>query len=165
VWPLSVAYGWIFGFLPALVIVSFASTAGATVALFISRYLLRDYVQQRFSARWLAVNRGLEREGATFLLTLRLIPVVPFFLVNWLMGVTDFRASTFWWVSQIGMLPATCLYVWAGASVPTLAELRREGANGLLSWKLIAAMFMLALFPLVIRKVVRWWRSRYVPQV
>jgi uncharacterized membrane protein YdjX (TVP38/TMEM64 family) len=152
IWPLSVAYGWLFGFLPALVVVSFASTAGATVALLISRYVLRDFVERRFGARWRAIERGVERDAISFLLTLRLIPVIPFFLVNLLMGPTRIPLRTYWWVSQVGMLPATCVYVWAGASVPSLNELAKRGAAGLLSWQLAAALTAIGLLPYVGRK-------------
>ena len=155
IWPLSVAYGWLFGFMPALLIISFASTAGATVAMLLSRFVLHDAVERRFGSRLQAIHRGIAREGALYLLTLRLIPLIPFFLVNLLMGLTRMRVRTFWWASQIGMLPATAVYAWAGASVPSLEELTESGIRGLLRWQLVAALVLLAILPLAMRWLVR----------
>src|SRR5262249_25513537 len=113
VWTL--AGGVLFGRWLGTLVVSFASTAGATLAFLVSRYLLRDFVQRRFG-RWLEpINRGVEADGAYYLLTLRLVPAFPFFVVNALMGLTPMRIGTYWWVSQLAMLPATFLYGNAGA--------------------------------------------------
>jgi uncharacterized membrane protein YdjX (TVP38/TMEM64 family) len=158
IWPLTVVYGWLFGFWPALLVVSFASTAGGTVGLLISRYLLREFVEQRFPGRWQAIDRGVDREGVSYLLMLRLMPVVPFFVVNLLMGLTRMRVRTFWWASQLGMLPATCIYVYAGATVPSLQALKEQGVAGLVSWQTTTALILLGLFPLVVRHGVRVWR-------
>jgi uncharacterized membrane protein YdjX (TVP38/TMEM64 family) len=150
---MSLVYGWLFGFWRALVLVSFASTMGATIAFLLSRFLFRDAIQTRFRERLAAFNEALAREGAFYLFTLRLIPQVPFFLVNLVMGLTPVRTSTFWWVSQLGMLPGTCLYVYAGASVGNLESLRDNGLTGILTWKLAVAFTMLGLFPLVVKKL------------
>jgi len=120
---LSLAYGWYFGWIRGVILVSFASTAGATVAFLLSRYLFRDALQSRFKAQLTAFNRALEREGAFYLFTLRLIPAVPFFVVNVVMGLTRIRTATFWWVSQVGMLAGTVAYLYAGSTVPSLAHL------------------------------------------
>jgi uncharacterized membrane protein YdjX (TVP38/TMEM64 family) len=150
---LSLAYGWLFGFWRGLVLVSFASTAGATVAFLMSRFLFRDAIQARFGDRLRAFNEALAREGAFYLFTLRLIPQVPFFVVNLLMGVTPIRAATFWWVSQLGMLPGTCVYIYAGSSVSSLETLRDKGISGLVTWQLLLAFTLLGLFPLIVKHV------------
>lgn len=156
---LSLAYGWLFGFWRGLVLVSFASTAGATVAFLMSRFLFRDAIRSRFGNRLTAFNEALAREGAFYLFTLRLIPQVPFFVVNLLMGLTPIRASTFWWVSQLGMLPGTCVYVYAGSSVSSLETLRDQGVSGLVTWQLLLAFTLLGLFPLIVKRAMSSWAS------
>ena len=157
---LSLAYGWLFGFGRALVLVSFASTAGATVAFLMSRFLFRDVIRSRFGERLTAFNEALAREGAFYLFTLRLIPQVPFFVVNLLMGLTPLRTTTFWWVSQLGMLPGTCVYVYAGSSVSSLERLRDEGVSGLVTWQLLLAFSLLGLFPLIVKRTMSAWNER-----
>ncbi len=152
---LTLAYAWYFGFWRALLLVSFASTAGATVAFLLSRYLLRDAVAARFGDRLRSFNQALEKEGAYYLLTLRLIPLVPFFVINTVMGLTPMRTRTFWWVSQLGMLPGTAVYVYAGASVPSLQVFAEQGTRGLLSPQLIAALTLLGLMPLATKRLLR----------
>jgi len=156
--PLSLAYGWFFGFLPAMAVVSFGSTAGATVAFAFSRYLLRDSIQARFGERLAGFNDALRREGAFYLFTLRLIPAVPFFVINVVMGLTPIRVLTFWIVSQIGMLPGTAVYVYAGASIPSADELAKQGLSGLLSPQLLVAFTLLGLFPIVVKKLINRFR-------
>lgn len=151
---LTLAYGWYFGFWAALLVVSFGSTGGATLAFLLTRYFFRDWVQQRFAARLQAINAAFDREGALYLFTLRLIPAVPFFVINALMGLTKIRVTTFWWVSQLGMLPGTAAYVYAGASVPSLQSLARDGVGKVLSWQLILAFAILGLLPLIIKRAV-----------
>ena len=162
--PLSLAYGWYFGFVRAVVLVSFASTAGATLAFLFSRYLLRDAIQGRFGPRLEAFNRALDREGAFYLFTLRLIPIVPFFVINVVMGLTKIPTRTFWWVSQVGMLAGTMVYVYAGASIPTLAELADASPASILTPKLFIAFALLGLFPLVVKKIVGRLRPMPVEQ-
>ena len=159
---LSLAYGWLFGFWRGLVLVSFASTTGATVAFLMSRFLFRDAIRSRFGERLTAFNEALAREGAFYLFTLRLIPQVPFFVVNLLMGLTPLRTTTFWWVSQLGMLPGTCVYVYAGSSVSSLERLRDEGVSGLVTWQLLVAFALLGLFPLLVKRAVTVWSRRIV---
>src|SRR5690606_17025192 len=134
--------GAVFGFLAGLVIVSFASTIGATLAFLSSRLLFRDAVRRRFGGRLAALERGFERDGPFYLFTLRLVPAVPFFLVNLLMGLTPIRARTFYWVSQLGMLPGTLVYVNAGRELG-----RVESLAGILSPALVASFVALAAFP------------------
>ncbi|TWU07521.1 TVP38/TMEM64 family protein [Stieleria varia] len=151
---LTLVMAWYFGFARAMVLVSFASTTGATVAFLLSRFLLRDTIQSRFGDRLATFNENLEREGAFYLFTLRLIPAVPFFVINVVMGLTPMKTWTFWWVSQLGMLAGTAVYVYAGASFPTLNALAENGAGGILSWKLIVAFIALGLFPLAAKKII-----------
>ncbi|MCA9006410.1 MAG: TVP38/TMEM64 family protein [Planctomycetaceae bacterium] len=152
--PLTLSYGWFFGFWKGLLLVSFASTGGATLAFLTSRYLFRAAIQSRYSDRFASFNRQFEQEGAFYLFTLRLVVAVPFFLINLLMGLTTIRVWTFWWVSQLGMLAGTAVYVYAGTSVPTLQELSRQGARGILSPQLIIAFILLGTFPLLVKKIV-----------
>lgn len=152
---MSLAIGWLFGFRRALLLVSFASTAGASLAFLLSRYLLRDVVQQRFGERLAPINDAFARDGAYFLFSLRLIPAVPFFLINVLMALTPIRLWTFWWVSQLGMLPGTAVYVYAGSSVPNLRTLADQGATGILTPHVLFAFTLLGLFPILIRSIAK----------
>lgn len=111
-------------------------------------------------ARLTGINDALEREGAFYLFTLRLIPVVPFFVVNAVMGLTRIRATTFWWVSQIGMLPGTAAFVYAGSTVPSLEVLAKEGVGKVLSWQLVLGFVILGLFPLAVKKLVSLFASQ-----
>ncbi|MEE3368168.1 MAG: TVP38/TMEM64 family protein [Planctomycetota bacterium] len=149
---LSCSYAWLLGFVPALVLVSFASTSGATVAFLLCRYLVGEPLQKRFSHRLAGFNRALARDGAWYLLTLRLTAVVPFFVVNAVMGLTRIRVWTFWWVSQLGMLPGTCLYVYAGSSMPHLDQLAQQGVRGIVTPQIFVALVLLGVFPLLVKK-------------
>jgi uncharacterized membrane protein YdjX (TVP38/TMEM64 family) len=139
---MSLVAGALFGLVLGTVIVSFASSIGATLAFLSSRYLLRDWVQGKFGERLRAIDDGLAKDGAFYLFTLRLIPVFPFFVINLLMGLTRIRTWTFFWVSQLGMLAATVVFVNAGTQISQL-----ESTSGLLSPTLIASFVALALFP------------------
>jgi uncharacterized membrane protein YdjX (TVP38/TMEM64 family) len=157
---LTLASGWFFGFWRGLVLVSFASTAGATLAFLLSRYLIRDYVQSRFGDRLVAINQNLDQEGAFYLFTLRLIPAVPFFVINVVMGLTPMKTWTFWWVSQLGMLAGTAVYVYAGSSVPNLGVFADKGAAGILTPQLIVALVLLGIFPIVVKKIMNRFRRQ-----
>ncbi|MCK5533010.1 MAG: TVP38/TMEM64 family protein, partial [Halopseudomonas aestusnigri] len=139
---LTLIGGALFGLGWGLLLVSFASTAGATLAMLISRFLLQDWVQQRFGSRLERINQGIDREGAFYLFALRLVPAFPFFLINLAMGLTRLPARTFWWVSQLGMLPGTLVYVNAGRELGQLDSLA-----GILSPGLLGAFVLLGLFP------------------
>jgi uncharacterized membrane protein YdjX (TVP38/TMEM64 family) len=152
---LTLVCGWFFGFWRGVVLVSFASTTGATVAFLVSRFLLRDSLQSRFGEKLVSFNQALEREGAFYLFMLRLIPAVPFFVINVVMGLTPIRVRTYWWVSQVGMLPGTAVYVYAGSSVPDLATLAEKGAKGILSPQLLVAFALLGLVPLILKKAMQ----------
>lgn len=152
---LTLVFGWYFGFLPALFLVSFASTTGASLAFLMSRYVLRSSIQTRFGDKLATFNDALARDGAFYLFTLRLVPAVPFFVINLVMGLTPVRLGTYWWVSQLGMFPGTAVYVYAGATVPDLQTLSEQGAGGILSPQLLAAFVLLGIFPLLVKLVMR----------
>ena len=162
---LTLVVSWYLGFWRALPIISFASTAGATLALILSRYLFRDWVQTRFSERLKAFNESLEKEGPFFLFSLRLIPVVPFFIINVVMGLTPIRVRTFWWVSQLGMLPGTLVYVYAGSSLPSLQSLADEGIAAVFTQRQLTqitlAFFFLAVFPFAARWMIQRVRGKH----
>ncbi len=155
---LTLVYGWYFGFWEGLLVVSFGSTGGAMVAFLLSRYLLRDWVQSKMQDRLTRINEAFEREGAFYLFTLRIVPAVPFFVINIVMGLTKVRASTFWWVSQIGMLPGTAAYVYAGSSVPSLAILAKDGVGSVLSWQMLVAFVVIGVLPLALKRAVSFLR-------
>ena len=146
---MSLVAGALFGVVVGTVIVSFASTIGATLAFLSARFVLRDWVQGKFGERLRAIDDGLEKDGAFYLFTLRLIPVFPFFVINLLMGLTRIKTRTFFWVSQLGMLPATVVFVNAGTQIS-----RIDSTAGLLSPTLIASFVALALFPWVAKGIV-----------
>lgn len=150
---LTLVYGWFFGFGQGLLLVSIASTAGATLAFLFSRFLLRDSIEAKFGERLKGFNDALKREGAFYLFTLRLIPAVPFFVINLVMGLTPLRTWTFWWVSQIGMLPGTAVFVYAGSQFPSLEKLAESGANGILTPQLFIAFALLGIFPIAVKKI------------
>ena len=154
---MTLLVGAIFGLLWGTLLVSFASTIGATLAFLLSRFVLRDWVQRRFQGQLAGINRGVEREGAFYLFTLRLIPAVPFFAINLAMGLTPMRAWTFFWVSQLGMLAGTLVYVNAGTQLA-----RIESPRGILSWQLIGAFLLLGFFPLIAKWVIDAVKARKV---
>ena len=156
---LTLVCGWYFGFWEGLLVVSFGSTGGATVAFLIIRYLLRDWAQSKMRDRLAGINEAFEREGAFYLFTLRIVPAVPFFVINAVMGLTKVRASTFWWVSQIGMLPGTAAYVYAGSTLPSLAKLAENGVGSVLSWQLVVAFVVIGVLPLAIKRMVSFRRA------
>ncbi|OAJ95952.1 TVP38/TMEM64 family protein [Vibrio bivalvicida] len=138
----------LFGFWTSLLLVSFASTIGATLAFLSSRYLLRDWVQSKFGEKLNAINQGVEKDGAFYLFSLRLIPVFPFFLINLLMGLTPIATVRFYLVSQLGMLPGTAVYLNAGTQ---LAQI--ESLSGIVSPTVLASFALLGLFPVIAKWV------------
>jgi pyruvate/2-oxoglutarate dehydrogenase complex dihydrolipoamide dehydrogenase (E3) component/uncharacterized membrane protein YdjX (TVP38/TMEM64 family) len=154
---LTLAAGAIFGLLAGTVIVSFASSIGATLAFLAARYVLRDSVQSKFGARLEEIDKGIQRDGPFYLFTLRLVPLVPFFVINLLMGLTRMKARTFYWVSQLGMLAGTVVYVNAGTQLAKIDSLR-----GILSPGLIGSFVLLGIFPLIAKKIVEGIQRRKV---
>ena len=140
--------GAIFDLVVGVVLVSFASMIGASISFLLSRYLFRDVVQRRFENALRPINQGIEREGAFYLFALRLVPAFPFFAINVAMGLTPIRLWTFYWVSQVGMLAGTIVYVNAGKQVGQLTSL-----TGILSPTLIGSFVLLGVFPLIAKNV------------
>ena len=151
---MAVAAGALFGLVEGTILISFASSIGATLAFFGSRFLLRDTVKAYFSKAFTIVDEGMRKDGIVYLLTLRLLPVFPFFLTNIVMGVTSIRTSTFYIVSQIAMLPATLLYVNAGTQLAHIQKM-----SDILSPPLIAALLLLCVFPWIAKLCVGMWRK------
>ncbi|WP_434110420.1 FAD-dependent oxidoreductase [Methylocaldum sp. GT1TLB] len=154
---LTLAGGAVFGLLWGTVIVSFASTIGATLAFLASRFLFRDAVKARFGERLKAIDSGIVRDGAFYLFTLRLVPAFPFFVINLLMGLTAIPTRTFYWVSQVGMLPGTLVYVNAGTQLAKI-----ESLSDILSPGLLLSFALLGLFPLLARRLVDTIKARKV---
>ena len=154
---LTLAAGALFGLVQGLVIASFASSIGATLSFLASRYLLRDTIKQRFPERLAAIDAGVEKEGGFYLFTLRLVPVFPFFLINLLMGVTAIKSWTYYWVSQVGMLAGTFVFVNAGTQ---LAQI--ESLSGILSLNLILSFALLGIFPLIAKGILNVFKKRRV---
>jgi uncharacterized membrane protein YdjX (TVP38/TMEM64 family) len=153
---LSLLVAFVLGFWRGLLLVSFASTLGATLAMLMGRYLFRAAVTARLAGRYEKVFRQLENDGPYYLFAMRLTPYVPYFAINLLMGLTTIRAWTFWWVSQLGMLPITCLYLFAGSNLPGFRQLAEHGPGQLLTPSLVLALLLVAIAPLAIRRLVKW---------
>ncbi|HIF9258546.1 TPA: dihydrolipoyl dehydrogenase [Photobacterium damselae] len=149
----------LFGFWWSLVLISFASTIGATLAFLFSRFILRDWVQTKFGSRLSAINDGVKKQGSFYLLSLRLIPVFPFFLINLLMGLTPIRAKQFFFVSQLGMLPGTAVYVNAGTQLGEINTL-----SGIISLPVLISLALLGLFPLIAKAVMNQIQARKIYQ-
>ncbi len=146
---LTLAGGAVFGLVWGTVIVSFASTIGATLAFLAARFLFRDAVNSRFGSRIQAIDEGIERDGAFYLFTLRLVPIFPFFMINLTMGLTTLKVNTFYWVSQLGMLAGTIVYVNAGTQLAKI-----ESLADILSPVLIGSFVLLGIFPLMAKKII-----------
>jgi dihydrolipoamide dehydrogenase len=153
----TLAGGALFGLVVGTLLVSFASTLGATLAFLSSRFLLRDWVKSKFGARLGSIDAGIAKEGSFYLFMLRIVPAVPFFVVNLLMGLTAIRMTTYMWVSQLGMLAGTIVYVNAGTQLAQIDSLR-----GILSLPLILSFVALGVFPLIGRKIVQTFQARRI---
>jgi len=154
---LTLIGGTILGLVTGVIVISFASTIGATIAFLVSRYLLHDYVQQRFRNRLSAINKGIERDGAFYLFALRLVPAFPFFVINLAMGLTPIRVWTYYWVSQVGMFAGTIVYVYAGTQLGQI-----ESLGGILTPGMLLAFTLLGLFPLIAKKFLETLKARRV---
>ncbi|OEU57538.1 MAG: pyridine nucleotide-disulfide oxidoreductase [Desulfobulbaceae bacterium S3730MH12] len=154
---MTLAAGALFGLAWGLVLVSFASTIGATLAFLVSRYLFKESVQNRFGDRLAAINEGVKSEGAFYLFTLRLVPIFPFFLINILMGLTPIRTFTYYWVSQVGMLAGTVVYTNAGTQLGNI-----ESLGDIVSLPLLFSFALLGIFPLLAKKITEWLKKRKV---
>ncbi len=152
---LGLAGGALFGFTVAVVTISFASSIGATIACFFSRYLFRDHVQRKFGDKLEKVNEGIKKEGAFYLFTMRLIPAIPFVVINLVMGLTPIKLGTFYWVSQVGMLAGTMVFVNAGKELGQITSL-----VGIIQPSVLISFVILGLFPLVVKKVLALVKKR-----
>lgn len=153
---MTLAAGAVFGLPVGLVLVSFASTIGATLACMLARFLFRDAVQNRFGKYLGRINEGVEKDGAFYLFALRLVPAFPFFVVNLVMALTPIRLWTFYWVSQVGMLAGTAVYVNAGKEIGQL-----ESLSGILSPTLLISFALLGVFPIIAKKVLGLLAKRF----
>ncbi|MDG1286972.1 MAG: TVP38/TMEM64 family protein [Rickettsiales bacterium] len=154
---LTLLAGALFGFVSGLIMVSFASSIGATLAFLMARFLLRDSIQAKYGQHMTKINEGFEKEGAFYLFALRLVPVVPFFVINVLMALLPIKTSTFYWVSQLGMLAGTVAYVYAGTELGKVTSL-----SDIASPSLIAAFVALGLFPLIAKKALNFLRKKKI---
>ncbi len=154
---LTLVAGAVFGLVAGTIIVSFASSIGATLAFLVSRYVLRDWVQAKFGDRLKPINDGVAKEGGFYLFTMRLVPAFPFFLINLVMGLTQMKTWTFYWVSQLGMLLGTIVYVNAGTELAKITSLK-----GILSPGLIGAFVLLGIFPIIAKKIIDSLKAKKV---
>ena len=154
---LTIIGGMVFGLWTGTVLVSFASSIGATLAFLVSRFLLRDWVQKKFSSHLSTLNKGVTEQGGFYLFGLRLIPIFPFWMINLAMGITPIKTATFYWVSQLGMLAGTLVYVNAGASLSNIEEF---SAAGILTPGVIFSFVLLAIFPFIARSIMRSLEQR-----
>lgn len=151
---MTILGGAIFGIFPGLLIISAASTVGALCAFLLVRLLLLDYVQHKYSHKLIKINAGIEQEGAYYLFALRLVPIMPFFLVNALMALTSIRALPYTIASMLGMLPGTFIYIFLGTNIASIDSL-----TGILSWPMIFSLVMLGIFPLLAKRALRWHKQ------
>jgi pyruvate/2-oxoglutarate dehydrogenase complex dihydrolipoamide dehydrogenase (E3) component/uncharacterized membrane protein YdjX (TVP38/TMEM64 family) len=154
---MTLAGGAIFGLVVGLIVVSFASTIGATLAFLAARFALGESVQKKFGSRMAEINKGVEKEGAFYLFTLRLVPLVPFFVINLLMGLTKMKTWTFFWVSQVGMFLGTAVFVNAGTQLAKIDSLK-----GILSPGLLGSFVLLGIFPIIAKKIIEGIKKRKV---
>ena len=154
---MSLAAGALFGLAGGTLLVSFASSIGATLAFLASRFLFRDVIQSRFGQRLKAINVGMAQDGSMYLFTLRLVPLFPFFLVNLLMGLTPIRTFSYYWISQLGMLAGTLVYINAGTELAKVSSL-----SGIVSPGLVFSFVLLGVFPVVAKKFINFLQARRV---
>ena len=152
---LTLAGGAVFGLLTGFILVSFASSIGALIAFLGARFLFRDAIKKRFSDKLAPIEKGIDKDGAFYLLSLRLVPLFPFFLVNLLMGLTSLPARTFYIFSQLGMIPGTLAFVYAGTQLAKI-----ESVKDILSPGLITAFVILGILPITMRKLLQWFQER-----
>ncbi|MCI5222251.1 MAG: TVP38/TMEM64 family protein [Candidatus Electrothrix sp. AR4] len=146
---LTLAGGMLFGLWLGLLLVSFASSIGATFAFLAARFLLKDSIQKKFGKKLTTINKGIEQDGAFYLFTLRLVPIFPFFIINMVMGLTPIRTAVYYFTSQIGMLPGTFVYINAGTQLG-----RIESAAGIVSPGMLISFSFLGVFPLISKKII-----------
>ena len=148
---MTLAGGAVFGTLTGTILVSFASTAGASIAFLLTRYIFRDFVEKKFSEKLAVINRGIKRQGGFYLFALRLVPIFPFFMINIIMGLTSMRTIVFFLISQVGMLPGTIVYVNAGTMLGRL-----NSVSGILSPGFILSFALLGVLPFIAKRFISW---------
>ncbi len=156
---MTIIVGWCFDFVPALVLASFGSTAGGALAFLNSRYFLRSRMKSWLSGTLKKFDAELRQNAAFYLFISRLIPQIPFILVNLVMGLSPISLKTFWWVSQLSMLPALIIFVWIGQSLPNLQKVVDEGISSVLSWQLMVGIAAMGVIPLLIRLGLNYYQS------
>ncbi|MCK5835987.1 MAG: FAD-dependent oxidoreductase [Desulfobacula sp.] len=154
---MTLAGGAVFGLITGVIIVSFASSIGATLAFLFSRYLFKNWVQIKFASRIKAINKGIEKEGGFYLFTLRLVPIFPFFIINLVMGVTSISTGVFYMISQVAMFPATFVYINAGTQLAGI-----ESLSGILSPQILFSFALLGIFPLFAKKIITWIQAKKI---
>lgn len=154
----AIVWGWLFGFWSGLVLVNLALTAAAITAFFASRHLLRELVETRYSAQLAWANRALERDGAFYVLALRVVPV-SFSITNYLLGASAVNSKTYWWSTQLGLLPGNIAFVFVGAGLPSLRQIAEQGLLALFSWQLMFGLVLLSLLPFAAHWVVQRLRT------
>ncbi|GAA4442221.1 TVP38/TMEM64 family protein [Bremerella cremea] len=154
---LTIIVGWFFDFVPALMLASFGSTAGGLLAFLNSRYFFRRRFEKWLGATLEKFDEQLKENAAFYLFISRLIPQIPFVLVNLLMGLSPISLKTFWWVSQISMLPALIVFIWIGKSLPNLQTIADDGVSSVLSWQLMVGLAAMGIIPLLIRLGLNWY--------
>jgi uncharacterized membrane protein YdjX (TVP38/TMEM64 family) len=155
----SVIYGWLFGFWSAVVIADCALSAAAVVTFLISRSLLREGLRSRFALVMQRLDRAVERDGAYYLLALRMMHA-PYTATNYIVGATSMRTISFWWSTQLGLLPSTMVFVFAGTQIPTLREVIEQGAGAVFTPQLLLALVLMGIFPLLLRWMIRrFWKA------
>lgn len=155
----AIAAGWLFGLWSGLVLVNFALTLAALIGFLISRYLLRDAVAGRYPARVERGNRAIEKNGALCVLLLRVVPV-SFSLTNYVLGATKVKTKTYWWATQLGLLPGNFIFVNAGAQLPSLNEVVTRGWSVLLTWESVSGLVLLSCFTLFTPWLISRWSHR-----
>jgi len=151
---LTILSGAIFGLTLGIIIASFSSTIGATICFLISRYIAKDFIQNKYKKQLLKFNEGFKKEGAFYLFAIRLTPIFPFFIVNIVMGLLQITTIKFYFISQIAMLPATLLYVYAGVQISTLKSI-----SDITSPELLILLFLIGIFPILSKKLIDRYRN------
>lgn len=154
----SLVFGWLYGIWQGGVIVNFGLTVAAVLTFLASRYLLRDVVQEKFGHHLQTIDNAVQRDGASYVFMLRVLHC-PYSFTNYLCGATSMRVSSFWWATQLGMLPGNIVFVYAGSRVPSLSQFADHGAASVFSWQLLGALLLLSILPILVRYTAVRWRA------
>ena len=152
--------GWLFGILAGAVLINGASMLAALLMFYVARHFLRSHFESRYTVQLLNIKERIERDGGAYLFALRVVPIVPYTVLNALMGVTPLRTRTFWWSTQLGMLPSNFAFAWLGASLPDLHDLQQKGWTAMINWQLLSSLLLLGLLPIIAQYVIRIAKAR-----